>query len=178
MAKKGEVETRGWFRRHWLLTGLAGLFVVIVIAIAASSGGSDDGATPVGKVGQTLTNAGTSYQLVRVTTAKRLGDAPFDEKAAGQFVVVTLRLTNKKNESKTFTDSSAKIVGGNGASYDSSTGASLLLGGDDLLFKQIQPGLKVTGRIAFDLPPSAIRGSQLVIQDLFGDGEVKFNTGL
>lgn len=47
-----------------------------------------------------------------------------------------------------------------------------------LLLKDIQPDLTTKGTLAFELPPNKVSGSTLVIEDLFGDGEIKVELGL
>jgi hypothetical protein len=51
-------------------------------------------------------------------------------------------------------------------------------GDKGLVMKDIQPDLTTRGKLAFELPPSKVSGSTLVIEDLFGRGEVKVDLGL
>lgn len=44
--------------------------------------------------------------------------------------------------------------------------------------KDIQPDLTAKGTVAFELPPDKVSGSTLVIEDIFGDGEIKVELGL
>jgi Domain of unknown function (DUF4352) len=133
----------------------------------------------VGKVGQAVTNAGTTYKVTDVQTAKTIGDPDLlGARADGTFVIVNLQLTNNKNETKTFLDSSAKLVTTDGKEYETSDKAVASFGDDSLLLKDIQPDLTTHGKLAFELPPSKVSGSTLVIQDLYGSGEVKVNLGL
>ncbi len=46
------------------------------------------------------------------------------------------------------------------------------------MLKDIQPDLTTKGKLAFELPPSKVSGSTLVIEDIFGDGEIKVDLGL
>ncbi len=133
----------------------------------------------VGNVGQAVTNAGTTYKVTDVQTAKTIGDPDLlGARADGTFVIVNLQLTNNKNETKTFLDSSAKIKTSDGKEYQTSDKAVTAFGDDSLLLKDIQPDLTTHGKLAFELPPSKVSGSTLVIQDLYGSGEVKVNLGL
>ena len=73
------------------------------------------------KVGQTVTNAGTTYKVTTATTTKEIGDPDLlGERADGVFVVVDLQLTNNKDETKTFMDSSAKLKTSDGKEYETS----------------------------------------------------------
>lgn len=133
----------------------------------------------VGKVGQAVTNAGTTYKVTDVRTAKTIGDPDLlGARADGTFVIVDLQLTNNKDETKTFLESSAKLKTSDGKEYETSDKAIASFGDDSLLLKDIQPDLTTHGKLAFELPPSKVGGSTLDIQDLYGSGEVKVNLGL
>ena len=137
----------------------------------------DDNKT--GAVGQKITNAGTTYRVTNVRTTKTLGDQEYGlgEKANGTFVVVSLELTNNKDETKTFMDNGAKIVTADGSKYEADTDASFELK-DNLMLEDIQPDLTTKGKIGYDIPESKLAGAKLVIEDLWGHGEVKVDLGL
>jgi hypothetical protein len=140
------------------------------------AGKADDKA---GKVGKALTNAGTTYKVTKVNTTETIGDPDLlGARADGTFVVVSLNLTNNKDETKTFMDSSAKLQTADGKSYETSDKAVMAFGDDSLLLKDIQPDLTTRGKLAFDVPPSKLHGSKLVIEDLWGSGEVNVDLGL
>jgi hypothetical protein len=169
-------------------------FVLLIVAVAsgsssdtggtgttAASGGSTkssgDEAT-TGKVGEALTNAGTTYEVTNVETATEIGDPDFGgARADGTFVIVDLELTNNKDETKTFTDASAKIETADGNEYETSDKTVLAFGDEGLLLKDIQPDLTTRGKLAFELPSGKVAGSTLVVEDLFGDGEIKVDLG-
>jgi ribosomal protein L40E len=171
-----------------LLFGFLGLIVlIIVIAVAAGGGGDSDGGDSgsdsesgkSGKVGQALTNAGTTYKVTDVQTTKTIGNPDLaGARADGTFVVVSLELTNNKDETKTFTEANAKIQTSDDKQYETSDKAVLSFGDESLLLKDIQPDLTAHGKLAFDLPPSKLSGSTLIIEDLFGSGEIKVDLGL
>lgn len=133
-----------------------------------------------GTVGVAVKNAGTEYTVTKARTSTTLGDPNvLGEKAeAGAvFVIVDLTLLNGKDETKTFSDTSAKLKAG-GASYSTTDKALFALGDKGLLLKEIQPDLPTSGTLAFEVPAKRAKGSVLVIEDLFGDGEVKIDLGL
>lgn len=185
-AKAYAKAERPWYKKkRWI-----GLILLIVIVVAASGGssggGGDDGgsgtsdSTKTGTVGQAVENAGTTYKVTNATTATTIGDPELGgARADGTFVIVSLELTNNKDETKTFTESSAKLVTADGNSYETSDKTVLAFGSDEsLLLKDIQPDLTTTGKLAFDVPPDKVSGSSVVIEDLFGEGEVKIDLGL
>jgi hypothetical protein len=136
-----------------------------------------DGAS--GKVGETLTNAGTTYKVTAVKTTDTIGDPDFlGERADGVFVIVNLELTNNKDETKTFLEANAKLETSDGNEYETSDKAVLAFGDASLMLKDIQPDLTTHGKLAFEIPPSKASGSTLVIEDLWGSGEIKVDLGL
>jgi hypothetical protein len=147
---------------------------------SAKSGSANSGdVEKPGKVGEAVTNAGTTYEVTHVNATDTIGDPDLlGARADGTFVVVNLQLTNNKNETKTFLDSSAKIQTSDGKTYETSDKAVMAFGDDSLMLKDIQPDLTTSGKIAFELPPTKVGGSTLVIEDLFGRGDVKVDLGL
>jgi hypothetical protein len=142
----------------------------------SASGGTDGKSA---KVGQAVTNAGTTYKVTSVKTTRTIGDPDFlGERADGVFVIVNLRLTNNKDETKTFLDSTAKLKTSDGKEYGTSSKAVLAFGDDSLMLKQIQPDLTTHGKLAFEIPPRKVSNSTLVIEDLWGSGEIKVDLGL
>jgi uncharacterized protein DUF4352 len=195
-AKAYAKAQRPWYKKKRFVLPLGLLLLIVVVAAASSGGGtgsgdsaisgsgntgsaskSDDGKS--GKVGQALTNAGTTYKVTKVQTTDKLGDPALGgARTDGTFVVVSLELTNNKDQTKTFLDSSAKIKTSDGKQYKTSDKAVLAFGDEGLLLKDIQPDLTTRGKLAFELPSGKVSGSTLVVEDLFGSGEIKVDLGL
>lgn len=145
----------------------------------SSGGGNDDGGGKSGAVGDSVENAGTTYKVTNVDTTQEIGDPDLGgARADGTFVVVSLQLTNNKDETKTFTESSARLVTSDGKKYETSDKTVLAFSDEALLLKDIQPDLTTKGKLAFEIPPNKVSGSKLVIEDLFGDGEIEVDLGL
>jgi hypothetical protein len=197
-AKAYAKAMRPWYKKKRVIIP-AGLVVLAIAASAASSGGTGSGGASSGsassssassasssgangasaKVGQAVTNAGTTYKVTSAKTTDTIGDPRFlGERADGVFVIVNLELTNNKDETKTFLDSSAKLKTSDGNEYETSDKAVLAFGDDSLMLKDIQPDLTTHGKVAFEIPPSKVSGSTLVIEDLYGSGEIKVDLGL
>jgi hypothetical protein len=169
------------------------ILLIVAVSAGSSGGGTDSGDNSAssdgggkkdegksGSVGQALENAGTTYEVTNVEQTQTIGDPDIGGATAdGTFIVVDLSLTNNKDETKTFSDSSAKIVTTEGKSYKTSDKAVFAFEGDQsLLLKDIQPDLTTKGKLAFELPPSKVSGSKLVVEDLFGSGEITVALGL
>lgn len=205
-----KANRKWWQKKRWLLT-IAIVAIVIIAASTSGGGGSSNGPKVVSdngpsmspsakassgsskgavgtqdnpaKIGQTVELAGTRYTVKKARTAKTLGDQQYGmgAKANGIFVVVTLKIENMKTETKTFTDSAAKFVAPNGATYSTDsngTMASITGNQQPLLFADMQPNLPRTGLLVFDVPPSTLKGGLLKLSDLFGQGDAYINLGL
>jgi hypothetical protein len=198
-AKAYAKAQRPWWKKKRFILPLGLVLLIALVSVSASGGGGGtdvggsgggsgggsaskdsgggDGAS--GKVGQAITNAGTTYKVTRARTARTIGDPDLGgTRADGTFVIVNLQLTNNKDETKTFSDTSAKIETSDGKTYETSDKTTLAFGDEGLLLKDIQPDLTTRGKLAFELPPSKVSGSTLVIEDLFGDGEIRVDLGL
>lgn len=199
-AKAYAKAQRPWYKKKRWVLSLGVIVLIVIVAGTSSSGTTSNGSTAgdraaqssaghanqsggadgtSGRVGQKLTNAGTTYEVTKVTTAKTIGDRELvGARADGTFVIADLALTNNKDETKTFTSSSAHLLTSDGDQYEPSDKTVLAFGDGSLLLKDIQPDLTAHGKLAFDLPPSKLSGSRLVVEDLFGDGRVTIDLGL
>lgn len=205
-----KANRKWWQKKRWWLI-IAIVVIIIIVAATSSGGGSSNGpkvvtgngssSSPSGKassgsdkgavgtqgnpakIGQTIELAGTRYTVKKARTTKTLGDQQYGmgSKANGIFVVVTLKIENVKNETKTFTDSAAKFVASNGSTYSTdSNGTMATITGNQqpLLFADMQPNLPRTGLLVFDVPPSTLKGGLLKVSDLFGQGDAYINLRL
>lgn len=199
-AKAYAKATRPWFKKKRFIIPIA--FVAIMVIIQASSGGGSDGPEKVAsggdktsssdskkvgtksnpiKIGETIKLEGTQYTVKSVKTAADVGSEFFKETADGKYVIIDLTIENKKNETKTFSDSAAKFVTTDGKSYSADTDATVALMGTDgqpLFLEEMQPDLPKTGKLVFDVPPGKIKGGLLEVSDLFGGGEAYITLGL
>ena len=129
-------------------------------------------------VNQPLSLEGTTYQVLSAQTAQSVGDQFSRETANGTFVIVKIALTNQKNEPATILASEGlRLVGGNGSAY--STSDELLMAvEDELVLEEIQPGLREQGTLVYDVPPAAVAGAELQVEDLFSDDKGRIKLGL
>jgi len=201
-AKAYAKASRPWFKkkRWWVLAAV----VVIVVIIAASTSGGDgpkkvadngsskstskaagkDGAKggadgtkakPI-KIGETVELAGTRYTVKKATTASSIG-GDYGTKADGKFVVVTLTIENMKDETKTFSESAARLVTRDGKEYATDDDGSIY-SDKPLILEDMQPDLPKTGALVFDVPPAKVAGAKLKVSDLFGEGDAYVDLGL
>ena len=126
------------------------------------------------KAGETVQLEGTEYTVTGTATKGNIG-GQFGEDADGTFVVVSLTIENKQDETKTFMDQSATFVAKDGTRYEGSNAAIYL--DNSLFLKDMQPDLPTKGQLVFDVPPAKVAGGVLLVEDLFGRGEDTSTSG-
>jgi hypothetical protein len=137
------------------------------------SGSKSVGATA--QVGDKLTLKGTTYRVTGVDTVKQIGDEYTGATANGEFVVIDIQLTNEEDEPATILEDNIRVIGGNGSSYSTSDDALFVYPDQTILLEEIQPGVTERGKLVYDLPPGAVKGARLQVEDLFSGstGEIK-----
>jgi len=157
---------------------ILGIFILLVIVGLFGSGGDNtsDNSTSnqVGSGGDNTSNVTTSeaaaeptpetykvgdrvvvgeraYTITDVRTASSVGDDFTKQTATGIFVIVTMTVENIGKESATMSSGDVKIIDSEGRTFESDTEAWTALK-ENILLKQIQPGLPVMGQTIFDVP--------------------------
>lgn len=210
-AKAYAKATRPWYKKKRWIIAIVLLIIIIAAAAGSGGGGSDgpekvsgESSTSGGsdtkdsgnkesddnkagsksnpiKVGETVKLKGTQYTVESAETKADVGGEFANEKANGVYVIVTLTIENKKDETKTFSDSAAKFVATNDKKYSTDqdgTFAAIGDGGETLIFEDMQPDLPKTGLLVFDVPKDLAKGGILEVGDLFGGGEAYIDLGL
>ncbi len=104
------------------------------------------------KVGDRVTVGDRAYTITDVKSSASVGDNEYTKKeATGIYVLVTMTIENTGKESSTMSTNDVKIIDSEGRTFESDTQAWAALK-DNILLKQIQPGLPVTGETVFDVP--------------------------
>lgn len=103
------------------------------------------------KVGDRAVVGERAYTITNVKTASSVGDEYTKKDATGIFVIVSMTIENIGKESGTMSSSDVKIIDSQGRTFESDTNAWITLK-DNILIKQIQPGLPVKGETIFDVP--------------------------
>jgi hypothetical protein len=76
--------------------------------------------------------------------------------AKGQFCVVELTVTNVGTDARNFGDGLQRATGSTGARYAVDTGAGVVANGSgEAIWDVINPGISVTAKIVYDIPPGA-----------------------
>lgn len=99
-----------------------------------------------------------------------IGGEYLSTKAQGQFVLVTVQVTNIGDKPGTFFGSNAKAVDSQGRGVSASTEAAIYLEDSNSLYEEINPGNSVTGTIVFDVPTGTSLDSIQLHDSMFSDG--------
>lgn len=103
------------------------------------------------KIGDRVTVGDRAYTITDVKTTAFVGDEYTKTEATGIYILVTMTIENTGKESATMGTSDVKIVDSQGRTFESDTNAWATLK-ENILLKQIQPGLPVKGETIFDVP--------------------------
>jgi len=186
-------DQRNWFARHLILTGILGLFVLIIVISVAGSGGKKTGeqttatetktvsenkpieTETIAKVEEAVEDNGLAFTVTGVDNLSSLGNQFTRTDAQGIFYVITLKIENKSDSTKTIDSSMITLTDSQNRQYDRSvegqTAKGLAQGKVDLFLQQVQPSLSVTGDIVFDIPKDATGLKLIVKGSLFGSGK-------
>jgi hypothetical protein len=100
----------------------------------------------------------------------QIGSDLLNTKAQGEFVIVTVKVTNTASEPQSFFGDNVQAYDAQDRKFSASTAAALYLADSKSLYEQINPGNTVTGQVVFDVPI----GTQLTRVELhdsaFSDG--------
>lgn len=157
-------------KKLYIVIGLVLLLVFLAIGCSGSDSSSDNtqsGTTEqtaqantqeqteeqtTYQVGDRVTVGDRAYTITTVKTTSSVGDNEYTKKeATGIYVLVTMTIENIGKESSTMSSNDVKIIDSEGRTFESDTQAWAALE-DNILLKQIQPGLPVTGETVFDVP--------------------------
>jgi len=145
-----------------------------------STGKAGSKSNPI-QIGETVKLEGTQYTVKSAKRTSTVGGQFFEEKANGVFVVVKLKVENKKNETKTFSDGATKFISTENKKYSTDsegTMASAGEGDESFIVMDMQPDVPETGILVYDVPNGKAKGGLLEVSDLFGRGEAYIDLGL
>lgn len=132
-----------------------------------------------GSIGKPVSNAGMTYVVHSARTSQKIGDPTFlgvQAPAGATYVIVDLEVRNEKDDTRTFSESSAQLISGD-KEFDPDTDASIALE-PTIILEEVQPGVPLRGKLAFKVPRAAAAGSTLIVKDFGGNGKVSVPLGL
>ncbi|MER7585940.1 DUF4352 domain-containing protein [Micromonospora sp. NPDC127501] len=102
----------------------------------------------------------------------KVGSAPLDQKAQGQFCLVTVNVKNIGKEAQMFDGSSQKAYAADGTEYSADTGAAIYANKNaETFLNDINPGNQVNGVVVFDIPKN-VKLTKLELHDSMFSGGV------
>ena len=191
-----ELQRKRWFARHKILTGLLALVLVGGIA-SALNGGGDKGSTsttsPVAasadapsaqaeeqpkeeapseaKVGQKVRDGQFEFTVTKVKSGvKSVGDEYVNQKAQGQYVLVSITVSNIGDKAQLLADSSQKARDAKGREFSTDTAAAIYMKDNEVFLNEINPGYSVKGTLVFDMPKGTEPASIELHDSPFSDG--------
>lgn len=100
-----------------------------------------------------------------------LGDNPFlAEEAQGQFVIVTMTVSNISDAPKGLSPSDQELLDEQGRTFSPDTAAALNLDSDVTFWDEINPGNTVTMPLVFDMPVGAVPTAVELHDSMFSGG--------
>lgn len=100
-----------------------------------------------------------------------LGDNPFlAEDAQGQFVIVTMTVTNVSDAPKGLSPSDQKLIDAQGREFGPDTSAALNLDTDVAFWDELNPGNTVSMPVVFDMPADAVPTAIELHDSMFSGG--------
>lgn len=126
---------------------------------------SPDAAAPSGSA---VRDGKFEFQVLDITQANEVADPsgnPYSEpvKAQGVFYLVTLSVKNIGDKPQTYFASNQKLIDSSGRQYGAHFQAELMMGPNNAS-ADINPGLSLQVRVAFDVPPGT-NASKLQLHD-------------
>lgn len=149
--------------------GAAFVLLVVVIVVAAMGAGSGGGKTdaasggkPGGrvsakaetaKVGQRVRDGKFTFTVTKIEDGvAHLGPSGVGDTAQGQYVLVSVKVTNHGDEAQYLDDSAQYLYSRNHKKFSVDPGADIDLDGNNVWLNQINPGNTVKGVFVFDVP--------------------------
>lgn len=118
----------------------------------------------VAPAGSSVRDGKFEFQVLGVTRSASKEGVFNPEQAKGEFFVITLRVTNIGDEPRTFWASNQKLII-NGNTYEATSSLS-----DDSWRQDINPGLSITAKVEFDIPPGAVPQAIVCHDSAFSGG--------
>lgn len=158
------------------------IIVVVLIVIIGGSGSNKDNqdsnntqettkqdskkTETVYGIGDVLTIGSVDYTVTNMTTEQSIGGEYLNTTANDTFVVIDLEITNHKDKALNVSSSNFKLTV-NGKEYDPSTEAMIYLSDEALIFENINPEVRKSGKIVFDVTAetASAQGLSLKIQN-------------
>lgn len=153
-------------RRKWPWALALVAVLGIIIGVVTTRGGDDTDTANVPQqetpaepeaetagIGQPVRDGTFEFTVTGVEHRDSVGDPYLTQQAQGQYVVVTVQVSNIGDQQGSFTDSDQYLLDANNRQYSADSVAGTSISGNDVLYNPINPGNNVEGQLVFDVPP-------------------------
>ncbi|HMR48043.1 MAG TPA: DUF4352 domain-containing protein [Arachnia sp.] len=125
---------------------------------------------PAAGLGDPVTSGDWTFTVSKVSDpVAKIGDEHFNTQAHGEFILMDVSITNEGDSAAYLMANQIKLTSG-GKTFESSSDAAFYMGDAAVpIFDEINPGLTVEGKIAFDVPKGTAPEQVLFNGGLFAD---------
>ncbi|KNX38556.1 DUF4352 domain-containing protein [Luteipulveratus halotolerans] len=123
-------------------------------------------------IGSPVRDGKFEFTVTKVQSGRKsVGGEFLNEKAQGQFVLVTVKVRNTGDETRALSDMNQKVFDANGKSYEANSMAGAVISNDNkVMYEDINPGNQVTGVLVFDMPVGATPAKIELHDSMFSGG--------
>ncbi|GAA2158585.1 uncharacterized protein DUF4352 [Humibacillus xanthopallidus] len=105
------------------------------------------------KMGQKVRDGQFEFTVTKVKSGvKSVGDEYVNQKAQGQYVLVSITVSNIGDKAQMLADSSQKVRDAKGREFSTDTAAAIYIKDNQVFINEINPGNSVKGTLVFDMP--------------------------
>ncbi len=176
-------KEKNWFRRHWILSIIIGIFIIGIVGSIFDSGNTSSiSGNAVNEETQEETIYGMNenievdyltYKITKAETFSEMGTSIINKETSGKFVKVYLEIMNNAKETKEIFSPRFKIEDNQGRVYERLSDDMMHIS-DYLEFGiQLQPGLATSGAIVFELPKDSKNLELIISGDWLSSNEVR-----
>lgn len=113
----------------------------------------EDSEEKTAEIGDAVKSGHFKFTVTKVSGGvTQVGSTEFGQEAQGQFILVSVTVTNVGDSSETFFGSDQKLLDGDGKEYSADDEAAIYLEDSNSLLEEINPGNTAKGTIVFDVP--------------------------
>lgn len=115
------------------------------------------------KIGEVAKVGEVDYLINNVEVTKQIGNEYVNTTAKDTFLIIDISITNNEKESLSVVDTFFKLLNGENEYSADSTGA-IYLNDSSIIFKKLNPGVTLQGKIVFDVPESVAIANETKLQ--------------
>jgi hypothetical protein len=169
--------------KRWIFLAVLAVIGLIVVVNVSKGGSASTTASPAAPVAAApaapaVSGIGTAvrdgkFEFVVQSVApgvKTLGNQYINTTAQGEFILVTVQVTNTSDQPQTFSGSNCKAFDNAGRQLAPSTTAAIYLPDSNSLYMPINPGNSVVGTLVFDVPVGSTLTSLELHDSAFSGG--------